>query len=234
MKTLKILAALSCFVLAFPAVAQHTITFHGDTVIGVRIEEDNSYCDRSGPYTFYPEMVYPPEAWIEYMAWNGKLQILLKRNAQRTKTTEMNSTTWLHLDSLMAEIGINRLVTAADLGITEKMFNKIARGRATYEEFNKWLAKKYEEYEDENIYTILTDAFGIIRIEIMLQGGTKKIVSLWKDHPDMPIDFGKRQFFNLHFYRHLCALMPETFDFSYEDFLRRLIIYYYDLGQFEH
>ena len=234
MNTLKLFAALGCCILAFPAMAQHTITLLGDTVIGVRIEEDNSYCDRSGPYTFYPEMVYPPEAWIEYMAWDGKLQILLERNAQRTKTTEMDSTTWLHLDSLMAEIGINRLTTAADLGITEKMFYSIAGGMASYEGFNKWLAKKYEEYKDENTYTLMTDAFGIIRIEIMLKGGTKKIVSLWTDFPNMPIDFGERQFFNLHFYRHLCALMPETFDFSYEDFLRRLIFYYYDLGQFEH
>lgn len=224
-----LLIVLICFAISTPTAAQHTITLRGDTVIGVRIAEDNAYFDRN---EF--EMVYPPEAWIEYMAWGGNKQILLKRNARQTKTTEMDSTTWLQLDSLMAEIGINRLTTAADLGITKKMFNKIARGRATYEGFNKWIAKQYETYKDGNIYTIATDAFGRIHIKIMLKGGKEKHVSVWQDFPNMPIDLDNGQYFNLNFYRHLCALMPKTSDFSYENFLKQLIIYYYDIGQFEH
>lgn len=243
MKTLKILAALSCFVLAFPAVAQHTITLRGDTVTSVTIKEDNSYCDRGSDHKWPPEMVYPPEAWVGYMAWDGNHRILLERKAKRTKSTEMDSTTWLHLDSLIAEIGVSRPASAADLGITEKVFKKVLSERklkrwfyrhyylsideaASLEDFDQWLMKQYEEYQDTNSIFIITDAFIHVNIEITLRHGETKYVSMWRHSPEYPISFNGRDYFNLNLYRHLCALMPKTFDYSYEDFQRRLIISY--------
>ena len=245
MKTLKILATLSCFVLAFPAVAQpqHTITLRGDTVTSVTIKEDNSYCDRGSDHKWPPEMVYPPEAWVGYMAWDGNHRILLERKAKRTKSTEMDSTTWLHLDSLIAEIGVSRPASAADLGITEKVFKKVLSERklkrwfyrhyylsideaASLEDFDQWLMKQYEEYQDTNSIFIITDAFIHVNIEITLRHGETKYVSMWRYSPEYPISFNGRDYFNLNLYRHLCALMPKTFDYSYEDFQRRLIISY--------
>lgn len=234
---------LICFAISTPTAAQHTITLRGDTVTSVTIKEDNSYCDRGKGYTWPPEMVYPPSAWVGYMAWDGKHQILLERKARRTKSTEMDSATWLHLDSLMAEIGVSRPATAADLGITEKVFKKVLSERklkrwfyrhyylsideaASLEDFDKWLMKQYEEYQDTNSILIITDAFIHINIEITLRHGETKYVSMWRHSPEYPISFNGRDYFNLNLYRHLCALMPKTFDYSYEDFKRRLIISY--------
>lgn len=122
MRIYRLLAILVYIVTSLSAAAQHTITLRGDKVTSVTIKEDNSYCDRSKRP---PEMVYPPSAWVGYMAWDGKHQILLERNARCTKSTEMDSATWLQLDSLMAEIGVSRPATASDLGITEKVFKKV-------------------------------------------------------------------------------------------------------------
>ena len=92
MRIYRLLAILVYIVTSLSAAAQHTITLRGDTVTSVTIKEDNSYCDRSKRP---PEMVYPPSAWVGYMAWDGKHQILLERNASCTKSTEMDSATWL-------------------------------------------------------------------------------------------------------------------------------------------
>lgn len=162
MRIYRLLAILVYIVTSLSAAAQHTITLRGDTVTSVTIKENNSYCDRSKRP---PEMVYPPSAWVGYMAWDGKHQILLERNARCTKSTEMDSATWLQLDSLMAEIGVSRPATAADLGITEKVFKKVLSERkvkrwfyrhyymsfdeaVSLEGFDQWLMKQYEEYKD--------------------------------------------------------------------------------------
>lgn len=79
------------------------------------------------------------------MAWDGKHQILLERKARRTKSTEMDSTTWLQLDSLMAEIGVSRPATAADLGITEKIFKKVLSER----KLKRWFYQHYFMSIDE-------------------------------------------------------------------------------------
>lgn len=227
MRIYRLLAILVYIVTSLSAAAQHTITLRGDTVTSVTIKEDNSYCDRSKRP---PEMVYPPSAWVGYMAWDGKHQILLERNARCTKSTEMDSATWLQLDSLMAEIGVSRPATAADLGITEKVFKKVLSERkvvaASLEDFDQWLVKQYEEHKDTNSIFIITDAFIHINIEITLYHGKTKYVSMWRYSPEYPISFNGRDYFNLNLYRHLCALMPKTFDYSYEDFQRRLIFSY--------
>lgn len=227
MRIYRLLAILVYIVTSLSVAAQHTITLRGDKVTSVTIKEDNSYCDRSKRP---PEMVYPPSAWVEYMAWDGKHQILLERNARCTKSTEMDSATWLQLDSLMAEIGVSRPATAADLGITEKVFKKVLSERkvvaASLEDFDQWLVKQYEEHKDTNSILIITDAFIHINIEITLCHGKTKYVSMWRYRPEYPISFNGRDYFNLNLYRHLCALMPKTFDYSYEDFQRRLIISY--------
>ncbi len=75
MKCCKILAALLCLTAALPAAAQHTLTFRGDTVTWIRIEEDNSYREWDSH-----ERVFPPEAWVEYYPIFNE-QMLLKRNA---------------------------------------------------------------------------------------------------------------------------------------------------------
>ena len=227
MRIYRLLAILVYIVTSLSAAAQHTITLRGDKVTSVTIKEDNSYCDRSKRP---PEMVYPPSAWVGYMAWDGKHQILLERNARCTKSTEMDSATWLQLDSLMAEIGVSRPATASDLGITEKVFKKVLSERkvvaASLEGFDQWLVKQYEEHKDTNSIFIITDAFIHINIEITLCHGKTKYVSMWRYSPEYPISFNGRDYFNLNLYRHLCALMPKTFDYSYEDFQRRLIISY--------
>lgn len=227
MRIYRLLAILVYIVTSLSAAAQHTITLRGDTVTSVTIKENNSYCDRSKRP---PEMVYPPSAWVGYMAWDGKHQILLERNARCTKSTEMDSATWLQLDSLMAEIGVSRPATAADLGITEKVFKKVLSERkvvaASLEDFDQWLVKQYEEHKDTNSIFIITDAFIHINIEITLCHGKTKYVSMWRYSPEYPISFNGRDYFNLNLYRHLCALMPKTFDYSYEDFQRRLIFSY--------
>lgn len=227
MRIYRLLAILVYIVTSLSAAAQHTITLRGDTVTSVTIKEDNSYCDRSKRP---PEMVYPPSTWVGYMAWDGKHQILLERNARCTKSTEMDSATWLQLDSLMAEIGVSRPATAADLGITEKVFKKVLSERkvvaASLEDFDQWLVKQYEEHKDTNSFFIITDAFIHINIEITLYHGKTKYVSMWRYSPEYPISFNGRDYFNLNLYRHLCALMPKTFDYSYEDFQRRLIFSY--------
>lgn len=227
MRIYRLLAILVYIVTSLSAAAQHTITLRGDTVTSVTIKEDNSYCDRSKRP---PEMVYPPSAWVGYMAWDGKHQILLERNARCTKSSEMDSATWLQLDSLMAEIGVSRPATAADLGITEKVFKKVLSERkvvaASLEDFDQWLVKQYEEHKDTNRFFIITDAFIHINIEITLCHGKTKYVSMWRYSPEYPISFNGRDYFNLNLYRHLCALMPKTFDYSYEDFQRRLIFSY--------
>lgn len=227
MRIYRLLAILVYIVTSLSAAAQHTITLRGDKVTSVTIKEDNSYCDRSKRP---PEMVYPPSAWVRYMAWDGKHQILLERNARCTKSTEMDSATWLQLDSLMAEIGVSRPATAADLGITEKVFKKILSERkvvaASLEDFDQWLVKQYEEHKDTNRIFIIRDAFIHINIEITLCHDKTKYVNMWRYSPEYPISFNGRDYFNLNLYRHLCALMPKTFDYSYEDFQRRLIISY--------
>lgn len=227
MRIYRLLAILVYIVTSLSAAAQHTITLRGDKVTSVTIKEDNSYCDRSKRP---PEMVYPPSAWVGYMAWDGKHQILLERNARCTKSTEMDSATWLQLDSLMAEIGVSRPATAADLGITEKVFKKVLSERkvvaASLEDFDQWLVKQYEEHKDTNSIIIRTDAFIHINIEITLCHGKTKYVSMWRYSPEYPISFNGRNYFNLNLYRHLCALMPKTFDYCYEDFQRRLIYSY--------
>ena len=240
MRIYRLLAILVYIVTSLSAAAQHTITLRGDTVTSVTIKEDNSYCDRSKRP---PEMVYPPSAWVGYMAWDGKHQILLERNARCTKSTEMDSATWLQLDSLMAEIGVSRPATAADLGITEKVFKKVLSERkvkrwfyrhyymsadvaAFLEDFDQWLVKQYEEHKDTNSIFIITDAFIHINTEITLCHGKTKYVSMWRYSPEYPISFNGRDYFNLNLYRHLCALMPKTFDYCYEDFQRRLIYSY--------
>ena len=242
MKKYRLFAILVCIATPLPTTAQHIITLRGDTIKAVTITEDNSYCDRDGD-VWPPEMVYPPSAWVEYMSWGGNHQMLLERKARRTKSTEMDSTTWLHLDSLIVEIGVSRPATAADLGITEKVFKKVMSERkvkkwfyrhydmsideaVSLENFNQWLMKKYEENKDTNTIFIITDAFIQIQIEIILCHGKTKNVSIWRYSPEYPISFDGRDYFNLNLYRHLCALMPKTFNYTYEDFQRRLIISY--------
>lgn len=239
----KNLVIFVCFTLSLSAEAQHIITLRGDTVTSVTIKEDNSYCDRGRAYKWPPEMVYPPSAWVGYMAWDGNHRILLERKARRTKSTEMDSVTWLQLDSLMAEIGVSRPATAADLCITEKVFKKVLSERkvkrwlyrhyymcvdeaVSLKGFDQWLMKQYKEYNDTNSIFIITDAFIHINIEITLRHGKTKYVSMWRHSPEDPISFNGRDYFNLNLYRHLCALMPKTFDYSYEDFQRQLIYSY--------
>ena len=146
-----------------PAVAQQTITFRGDTVMWIKIEEDNSYLDWNDR-----EMVYPPSAWIEFFPMWDNIQILLARKAKRTKTTTMDSTTRLHLDSLLIELSVSRPASAADLGITEEMIRKYVKDRDVRKswsrnsrenishlvetgglaKFDRWLNKLYEENKD--------------------------------------------------------------------------------------
>lgn len=231
--------------LATKAVAQHTITFCGDTVTSVRISENNGYLECK-PYIEDREMVFPPEAWIDYMTWKDGRQILLERKAKRTKTTAIDSNTWLHLDSLMAEIGICRPTTAANLSITEQTLHKyitrrsirkryghaylfdLYKDQVTLENFDQWLTTQYETHKDTNTILIRTDDPFSIRIDITLKNNKHRFVSIWRYGSELPYYLDGRDNFNLNIYRHLCALMPKTFDFSYEDVQKRLIIAYFD------
>ena len=243
MTTRKTLFILLCLTAWLPTEAQHPLTFRGDTVHWIKIAEDNSYMDWD-PNPDRREMVYPPEAWIEYLPlWNK--QQLLKRNSRRTKTTEIDITAWVHLDSLMAEIGMCRLATAADLGITERMLKKTLRSRAakkrfkylemdcirefnTLEEFDRWLARQYEENKDTNCCSYMTHNFGFINVEIGINYKKTTNVCIWRYYPAMPYQLNGLNHYNLNIYRHLCALMPKTFNFSYEDFQKNLIMVFFE------
>ncbi len=203
----------------------------------IKIEEDNSYLDWNDR-----EMVYPPSAWIEFFPMWDNRQILLARKAKRTKTTTMDSTTRLHLDSLLIELSVSRPASAADLGITEEMIRKYVKDRDVRKswsrnsrenishlvetgglaKFDRWLNKLYEENKD--CVLIVTDDFGFIKINI----DAKTVISFWRYNPDRPYDLPGSHF-NLHIYRHLCALLPKTFDYSYETFQKRLIYNYFEL-----
>lgn len=238
MKYCKTFAALLLLSAWLPAAAQNVITFRGDTVNWVRIEEDNSYLD----WTDH-EMIYLPSAWIEFFPkWHDR-QVLLARKAQRTKTTTMDSTTRLHLDSLMIELNVSRLATAADLGITEKMIRKHVRDRVVRKgfswdsrsilyylvktgdlaKFDRWLNKLYEENKNSNQISMVIDDFIFININI----NDKTVIRLWRYYPDRPYNL-HGDHFNLNIYRHLCALLPKTFDYSYETFQKTLIYNYYE------
>ena len=238
MKYCKTFAALLFLAAWLPAAAQNVVTFRGDTVNWVRIAEDNSYLDWTDR-----EMIYMPSAWIEFFpTWRNR-QVLLARKAQRTQTAEMDSTTRLHLDSLMKELNVSRLATAEDLGITEKMIRKHVKDRAVRKgfsrnsrsilyhlvktgglaKFDRWLNKLYEENKDSNQISIVTDDFIFININI----NDKTVISLWRFYPDRPYDLHGNHF-NLNIYRHLCALLPKTFDYSYETFQKTLIYNYYE------
>lgn len=243
MNRIKTLASLIIAVTWLPVTAQHTIRFHGDTVFSIKIAESNSYLEWKTMGDFH-ETVYPPEAWIEYSpTWNE--QKLLKRNSQRTKTTRIDISAWSHLDSLLSEIGVSRLATAADIGITEQMLKKALHSwtaikrykrweRAciqdfnTIEKFDRWLVKEYEENKDTNVFSIMTDTYGFINVEITISPKKKTNVSIWRHYPDKPYHLDGRNRFNLNIYRHLCALMPKTFDFSYEDFQKKLIMAFFE------
>ena len=232
-----------CLIAWLPTTAQHMLTFRGDTVQWIRIKEDNRYMDWN-PNPDRREMVYPPEAWIEYMPlWNK--QHLLKRNSHRTKTTEIDSTAWVHLDSLMAEIGMCRPATAADLGITERMLKKTLRSWAakkmfkywerycihkfnTLEEFDRWLVKQYEENKDTNCFSYMTHNFGFINIEIGINYKKTINVCIWRYYLAMPYQLDVLNRYNLNIYRHLCVLMPKTFNFSYEDFQKNIIMVFFE------
>ncbi|MBO4307326.1 MAG: hypothetical protein J5848_03350 [Bacteroidales bacterium] len=230
-----------------PTMAQHKFTLCGDTVISVQIKEDNCYLDWK-PNIDEREMVYPPEAWIEFTPLRNDLQILLERKKQRTKTTTMDSLSILHLDSLIREIGVSRLATSADLGITEEMLNKCLKSRLLRKSMRKdsrvrltlyrkdqinldsldqWLTTQYQRYMDTNRVSIICDRFFSIRIEIRLKHHDNIYASIWRYHPEESYYFKSGNRFNLNIYRHLCALMPKTFDFSYKDFQERLIIAYF-------
>ena len=243
MTTRKTLFILLCLTAWLPATAQNIITFRGDTVRWIKIAEDNSYMDWD-PNPDRRETVFPPEAWIEYLPlWNK--QQLLKRNSRRTKTTEIDSTAWVHLDSLMAEIGMCRLATAADLGITERMLKKTLRSWAakkrfkywkrdcirefnTLEEFDRWLAKQYEENKDTNCFSVMTHNYGFINVEIGINYKKTINVCIWRYYLAMPYHLNALNRYNLNIYRHLCALMPKTFDFSYEYFQKSLIMDFFE------
>lgn len=243
MKYCKTFAALLLLSAWLPAVAQNVITFRGDTVRWIKIAEDNSYMDWD-PNPDRREMVYPPEAWIEYFPlWNK--QQLLKRNSRRTKTTEIDSTAWVHLDSLMAEVGMCRLATAADLGITERMLKKTLRSWAakkrfkywerscirdlnTIEEFDRWLVKQYEEHKDTNCVSVMTHNYGFINVEIGINYKKTINVCIWRYYLAMPYQLNGPNRYNLNIYRHLCALMSKTFDFSYEYFQKSLIMDFFE------
>ena len=99
MKRYKYLVLSLCLAAWLPTEGQPTMTFRGEKVSSVKIAERNNYFDRADH-----EMVYPPEAWVEYSMFWDNSKILLERKAQRTKTTPIDSSAWLHLDSLLAEI----------------------------------------------------------------------------------------------------------------------------------
>ena len=235
MKHCKYLVLSLCLAAWLPTMGQPTLTFRGGKVYSVKIAESNNYFDRKDH-----EMVYPPEAWVEYSMFWDNSQILLERKAQRTKTTPIDSSAWLHLDSLLTEIGICRPTTAAELGITEKMLKKWTKARwlerndrgylrytipdqVTVANLDLWLAEQYEQYKDTNTVTITTDAFGFFTVEIWLGGKKTKDFSVLKDELAEPYFFNGRNCYNLNTYRHLCALMPKTFDFTYEDFLKQIV-----------
>jgi hypothetical protein len=220
---------------------QHILTYRGDTVRFITISEDNSYCDRLDNH----EMVYLPSAWITYDYVYRNEQRLLERKSRRTKTTPTDSTSLLLMDSLIAELSVCRMATAADLGITEKMIHKTMssrekrrlfgsnyykydRNRYYLKDFDRWLAKLYKNYCDTNCVTIITERYFQIKIQIELRNFKQKHISFWRYHPEDPIYVNSRNFFNLNIYRYLCALMPKTFDFSYEDFQKRLIFAYFN------
>lgn len=237
MRTIKILAALFCCAVSFPSTAQHTTTLMGDTVECIRIVESNSYLDHKDH-----ETVYPPEARIEFLL-PEKRQILLERKASRTKTTAIENATLTHLDSLMTEIHKSRPATAAELGITDKMLKNTLHDKAvreivrryfyddllervSVEHFDRWLASQYEEYKDTNTTLIIADYFFEIHVEIVLKNHNKTYIIYRRFSPELPYLFNAHNRFNLNTYRHLCALMPKTFDFSYRDFQKQLIITY--------
>lgn len=235
MKIYKKLLALLCIVAWVPALAQHTLTFRGDTVRSVRIAEDNNYFDQR-----IREMVFLPAAWVEYSPFWYNRRILRERKAHRTKTTPIDSTAWLHLDSLLAEIGVSRNATAADLGITDKMLKKGMRARwldrsdrvylhyvipdqVTVDNLDRWLEAQYEKNKDTNCILIISDAFGFITVDVWLGGDKHKYFSLYRYVDELLYIWDGTNRYNLNTFRHLCALMPKTFDFSYEDFQKKLI-----------
>lgn len=227
------ISALLGLMVASATVAQDSIVFRGEKVTWVSISEDNSYRDWDSR-----EYVYPPNAFVEYRPYN-MTRMLLKRKARRTQTSEMDSSALHHLDSLMAEIGVCRPATAADLGITEKVFKKtLSEWKVkrwlnrhylediSLEGFDQWLMEQYEQFKERGILVISSDKFGYIRIHFNLAHGKTGYVSIWRDGPEEPFVSNSGYNFNLNLYRHLCALMPKTFDYSYEDFQRRLILSY--------
>ncbi len=238
MTTRKTLFILLCLTAWLPATAQNIITFRGDTVRWIKIAEDNSYLDWNDH-----EMVYLPSAWIEFFpTWDDR-QVLLARKAQRTQTTTMDNTTRMHLDSLMKELSVTRPASATDLGITEKMIRKHVKDRVVRQsfsrnsrdilsyhvktgglaKFDRWLNKLYEENKDSNQVLFVTDDFVFINIKI----NDKTVISFWRYYPDRPYNL-HGDHFNLNIYRHLCALLPKTFDYSYETFQKTLIYNYFE------
>lgn len=235
MKICRLFAVLVCITISLPTAAQHIITLRGDTVMSVKIAEHNDYFDMR-----IREMVFPPEAWVEYSPFWYNSRILRERKAHRTKTTPIDSIAWLQLDSLLAEISVSRNATAADLGITDKMLKKGMRARwfdwsdraylhyiipdqVTVDNLDQWLEAQYEKNKDTNCIRITTDASGFITVDVWLGGDKHKYFSLYRYDDELLYIWDGTNRYNLNTFRHLCALMPKTFDFSYKDFQKKII-----------